>query len=525
MPQTYNGIRKEIWGTMLTKRLFQFVLVLIPLFGLIGQARPISAYALPDSKAFFQGTPSISIIVDPVVIKVNGTASAVVSLAGIPGSGYASAEFTCTYPSGMAQIVDIHATSLFGPDSVTAINGPQDGRFIVAIAGSGGNKALANGPVFTFGIKGLSAGQIVVACTARVSNGTNAINSIGAASVQLTSTAATATPSFLPTTPLPSPTRTATPHPVSSWLRYSNPKYSFEFYYPKEWSFVDTSDNHAHILLPFTPGTVLYEEYLDVTIVENSPLCRSPLAITSTVDSVGMAFVSGNIFLRESGHTRTPELIDAWFSFSTYRDNVCISFDLMVRVINPDSLSTPLPFFDIAAEAFVVQQVAGTFAWLPLPGVATDTPSIPPTVSTTLTPGDIRGSITGQVLANSDVWVELFGAGNLPVASVAAQPDGTFVMTAPAGTYNIVAHTFGFLPARGAVTILAGSTSTKRTITLLAGDFDGDYTINQYDAMTIGMNYNGRFPESADLNSDGLINVLDLELLARNYRKVGPTPW
>jgi hypothetical protein len=43
--------------------------------------------------------------------------------------------------------------------------------------------------------------------------------------------------------------------------------------------------------------------------------------------------------------------------------------------------------------------------------------------------------------------------------------------------------------------------------------------------MTIGMNYNGRFPESADLNNDGLINVLDLELLARNYRKVGPTPW
>ena len=43
--------------------------------------------------------------------------------------------------------------------------------------------------------------------------------------------------------------------------------------------------------------------------------------------------------------------------------------------------------------------------------------------------------------------------------------------------------------------------------------------------MTIGMNYNSAAPAAADLNNDGLINVLDLELLARNYRATGPVAW
>ena len=32
-------------------------------------------------------------------------------------------------------------------------------------------------------------------------------------------------------------------------------------------------------------------------------------------------------------------------------------------------------------------------------------------------------------------------------------------------------------------------------------------------------------PAAADLNNDSLINVLDLELLARNYRGTGPVAW
>ncbi|MDQ3004076.1 MAG: dockerin type I domain-containing protein, partial [Chloroflexota bacterium] len=70
-----------------------------------------------------------------------------------------------------------------------------------------------------------------------------------------------------------------------------------------------------------------------------------------------------------------------------------------------------------------------------------------------------------------------------------------------------------------------GSTTTLPTITLLAGDIDGNNVIDQFDAMSIGMSYNTSTPTSADLNNDGIINVLDLELLAKNYRRRGPVVW
>jgi hypothetical protein len=64
-----------------------------------------------------------------------------------------------------------------------------------------------------------------------------------------------------------------------------------------------------------------------------------------------------------------------------------------------------------------------------------------------------------------------------------------------------------------------------QTVVLLAGDIDGNDTINQLDAMTIGMNYNLASPAAADLNNDGTINILDLELLAANYGQSGALAW
>lgn len=121
--------------------------------------------------------------------------------------------------------------------------------------------------------------------------------------------------------------------------------------------------------------------------------------------------------------------------------------------------------------------------------------------------------------------MSLFDANNSVVASVTANPDGTFSLTAPAGTYNILAAASGFLSAQGSVTLTSGGADTISTISLLAGDIDNNNVIDQLDAMTIGMNYNTAVPAAADLNNDGTINVLDLELLAKNYRATGPTDW
>jgi len=153
----------------------------------------------------------------------------------------------------------------------------------------------------------------------------------------------------------------------------------------------------------------------------------------------------------------------------------------------------------------------------------TSTPEESPTP--TSTPQPTTGTLTGKVLAGKLVTVALLNADDTVAASVPANADGTFSLTAPAGTYTVRATADGFLSAAGSVTLTAGETSTKPEITLLAGDIDNNDVIDAFDAMTIGMSYNTATPAAADLNNDGIINVLDLELLARNYRATGPLEW
>ena len=130
-----------------------------------------------------------------------------------------------------------------------------------------------------------------------------------------------------------------------------------------------------------------------------------------------------------------------------------------------------------------------------------------------------------MVIAGKPVSVGLYNAGGSLVTSVTAGADGSFLLTAPAGTYSLVAVASGFLTAQGSVTLIGGSTIAQPAVSLAAGDIDNNNVIDQFDAMTIGMAYNTTTPAAADLNNDRIINVLDLEILARNYRKTGPIPW
>jgi len=123
------------------------------------------------------------------------------------------------------------------------------------------------------------------------------------------------------------------------------------------------------------------------------------------------------------------------------------------------------------------------------------------------------------------VTVSLYDSTDTLVTSVTANVDGTFSLTAPAGSYTVRATASGFLNAEGSATLTGGGTSTMPNINLLAGDIDGNDIIDQFDALTIGMNYNASTPAEADLNNDGVINVLDLEVLAGSYRDIGPTAW
>lgn len=281
---------------------------------------------------------SASATIEPPSIAIGGTALVSISLNNVPAGGLTSAEFICTVDATLAEIGNISATNLFGSDPVSALNGPQNGTFIFAIAGSHAQRATTNGVAFTFTLRALQAGQAVVNCTVRISQGDQ----------QLT-------------------------------------------------------------VIPFLPA-----------------------ALT----------ISGSV---------------------------------------------------------------------PVTPTATSPPS-----------GAI---VNGRAIAYKPASIRLYAADTSLVNTVLADSNGNFSLTAPAGNYTITASAEGYLGAQGNITLVDGSVVTLPTITLPAGDIDGNSIIDQFDAMTIGMGYNTALPSAADLNNDGVINVLDLELLAANYRRSGTLVW
>ena len=317
-----------------------------------GETPTPTASSTPPAGSF------VSIEANSTDLPIGETASVSVKLNNIPVEGYKSAEFTCTYDAGLVEKGNILPSDLFGGEPVAAIHDPQNGTFIVAIAGANSNRAMTGGTAFTFSAKGLRAGQSTIQCTARVSKGDNLAIDIPSTGVDLTILGADASP-----TPLVSPTS-----------------------------------------MPGDP--------------------EHPIAIATAPKS-----------------------------------------------------PTPLP----------------------------------------------TGSLSGQILASKPVTVHLLDANQIEITSLIANLDGTFTMTPLPGEYGLVATASGFLSYQGSATITAGNQTVFPAWSLLAGDVDSNNVIDQFDALTIGMSYTLSTPEAADLNNDGVIDFLDLELLAENYRQTGPT--
>jgi hypothetical protein len=338
--------------------------------------------------------------------------------------------------------------------------------------------------------------------------------------------------------PTPDMSHTPTPTPTahgSDWLTFTNPRYAFVFKYPPQGHVVPGShENLARIDLPVLTGTNLHEKYLEVSVVENANSCQSPLPSPRSSETVTLNDIS---FLKQTGVMIYAGRTYKWTAYSTARERACVSLGFIMHSTDPSMFTTPPPIlYDEAVESAVFAQIAGTYAWLapfpstPLPTFAfTPIPSLTPTVISTAydgTPQYQDGLLAGQVLSSGPVTVSLFDSNHNLFTGSLADSDGSYVFPAHAGiSYTVVASSPGHLSAQGSAMIMAGRTTTMPRISLLAGDIDNNNAIDQFDAMTIGMNYNSALPSTADLNSDGTINVLDLELLARNYRKTGPIPW
>jgi hypothetical protein len=170
-----------------------------------------AAQDIPTPSPTLPADAFVSLEANPVNLYIGETVLVSVKLNNVPMEGYKSAEFTCTYNAGWVEKSNLVVTELFGAEPVVAINDPQNGTFIVAIAGANSNRAMTSGVAFTFHAKGLQAGQSPVQCTARVSRGDNlpiVVPSIGA---DLTILAVEATPTpFVPST-APPPLESQTP--------------------------------------------------------------------------------------------------------------------------------------------------------------------------------------------------------------------------------------------------------------------------------------------------------------------------
>ncbi len=297
-------------------------------------AVPVSTNTSMPTLTALPNVSSVITVADPKNLLVGETSLVTVSLNNVPTDGYRSIEFTCTYPPSLIEVSNVLVVDLFGADPVSALIGPQNGSFIIAISGSNGKRASTNDIAFTFNAKALQTGSTVIECTARVSRGDMNLENI--------------------------------------------------------------------LSVPDT-----------VTVLENPPA------------------------------------------------------------------ATPVP----------------------------------------------APVLTGQVLATKPVTVRLFNADVSLAATTTTNPDGTFSLTAPAGVYTVIASAEGYLDSQGSATLVDGVNTVMPVISLPAGDIDGNDVIDQYDAMTLGMNYNIVAPASAELNNDGITNILDLEMLSENYRKAGALAW
>lgn len=143
------------------------------------------------------------------------------------------------------------------------------------------------------------------------------------------------------------------------------------------------------------------------------------------------------------------------------------------------------------------------------------------------------GNVSGTILPNNAVYdgtktvtINITDGGAVDENdTVDLGIGGDFAFSVPEGHYTITASLGGYLTSEGEIDVVVGDNVVMSALNMLAGDIDGDDDIDSFDVATIGVNYNKTTPTAADLNGSGLINLLDLQLLAPNYNIVGAFIW
>jgi hypothetical protein len=157
-------------------------------------------------------------------------------------------------------------------------------------------------------------------------------------------------------------------------------------------------------------------------------------------------------------------------------------------------------------------------------------------------------SVPGTVVVDELVGciigsVQLQGRYNHSGATVTAEKDGGIVASATTDasgnfmlenlapdTYEVYARMYGYLDSlKGSgVQVVAGECTDIGATKLLGGDVapqpEPDNAIDINDIAYIAFRFLGA-DMTADVNGDGVVNILDLTMAAANFGRIGPTPW
>ena len=149
----------------------------------------------------------------------------------------------------------------------------------------------------------------------------------------------------------------------SNWKSYRNEKYEFELKYPREGRLVEAEEEYARIDLPFAPETNLEEKYIEIVVNESLRQCSSPLSKGYEPGAIHseLVLVNGLEFRKESGSEGAAGSFYHWVSYSTAKENLCISLSLVLHSLNPGNFATPLPVFDEQEEIEIFQAIVSTF--------------------------------------------------------------------------------------------------------------------------------------------------------------------
>jgi hypothetical protein len=101
--------------------------------------------------------------------------------------------------------------------------------------------------------------------------------------------------------------------------------------------------------------------------------------------------------------------------------------------------------------------------------------------------------------------------------------DGAFVLSYEGYTTLRIYHP-GYLDVLATIDVALHDPLDMDEIVLLAGDVNGDNSIDIYDIAYVAARLSSGDAQ-ADVNGDGTVDILDVTLVAINYNQTGPIPW